>query len=165
MTESQMYAAALEKKLIEEFKEKFREKLGYRPVVLTRVEIGTTYVPVMTLDELISCFDPFLPEHFGRKLTLYARSRKREIVELRMMFCYLARSMKYNLGTIGEKLGGRDHTTVIHGVNTFVDLIETNEQFRNKFQEILNHIKQNHESPDLDEFNTSQRISEPALLS
>jgi hypothetical protein len=165
MTESQIYAANLEKKLIEEFKEKFQGKLGYKPAVLTRVEIGSTYIPPMTLDELISYFDPFLPDHFGKKLTLLTRSRKREIVELRMMFCYLARSMKYNLGTIGDKLGGRDHTTVIHCVNTFVDLIETNEQFRNKFQEILIHIKQNHESSNMDEFDTSQRLPQPALFS
>lgn len=164
MTESQMYAAALEKKLIEEFKEKFQEKMGYRPVVLTRVEVGNDYVPVMTLDELISYFDPFLPTHFGKKLTLNDRCRKRELVELRMMYFYMARSMRYNLGTIGDKLGGRDHTTVIHGVNTFVDLMETNEQFRNKFQQILNHIKENHESSTLDEFDSSQYITKPTLL-
>jgi hypothetical protein len=160
-----MYAANLEKKLIEEFKEKFKEKLGYRPVVLTRVEVGNDHVPTMTLDELINYFDPFLPDHFGKKLTLHTKCRKRELVELRMMFFYLARSMKYNLGTIGDKLGGRDHTTVIHGVNTFVDLMETNEQFREKFQKILTHIKENHESSALDKLDKAQCQPELALFS
>jgi chromosomal replication initiator protein len=119
----------------------------------------------MTLEQLFKYFDPFLPTHFGKRLTLPSKSRKREVVELRMMFCFLARSMKYKLGTIGELLGARDHTTVIHNVSTFLNLMETDEQFRSKFQVILNHIKQSHESPDLDESNTSQRLPQPALFS
>lgn len=164
MTQSRMYASQLERKLIEEFKLKFQEKLGYLPIVLTKIDTGEFYIPLMTLDQLIEYFEPFLPHHHGRQLTLHSKSRKREIVELRMMFCYLARSMKYNLGTIGHKLGGRDHTTVIHNVSTFINLMETSDQFRSKFQEVLTYIKQNHEPSTLDQFNTSQRLSEPALL-
>lgn len=165
MTESQSYAANLEKKLIEEFKQKFQEKLGYTPIVLTKIKTGESYIPVMTLDELIECFDPFLPINFGKKLTLMSKCRKRELVELRMMFCYIARSMKYNLGVIGNKLGGRDHTTVIHGVNTFVNLIETSDPFREKFQKILNHIKENYEPSALDKSDKAQREPELALFS
>jgi hypothetical protein len=165
MTESRLYAAQLEKKLIKEFKEKFQEKIGYTPIILTKIDTGDFYIPLMTMDQLIKYFDPFLPSEFGKKLTLPSKSRKREVVELRMMFCFLARSMKYKLSTIGERLGARDHTTVIHNVSTFLNLIETDEQFRTKFQSILNHIKQNHESPNLDEFDTSQCLPEPALFS
>lgn len=165
MTESRTYAAHLERKLIEEFKQKFQEKVGYTPIILTKIDTGDFYVPLMTMDQLMKYFDSFLPLQYGKKLTLPSKSRKREVVELRMIFCFLARSMKYKLSTIGEFLGARDHTTVIHNVSTFMNLIETDEQFRSKFQLILNHIKQSHESPDLDESNTSQRLPQPALFS
>jgi hypothetical protein len=160
-----MYAARLEKKLVEDFKQKFQEKLGYIPVVLTKITTEGFYIPTMTLDELVDYFDPFLPYEFGKKLAIASKSRKRELVEVRMMFCYLARSMKYNLGTIGQKIGGRDHTTVIHGINTFINLIETSESFREKFQQILNHIKENHESSTLDKSNKAQCKSELTLFS
>jgi chromosomal replication initiator protein len=118
----------------------------------------------MSLGQLVDYFQPYLPTEYGKKLSLFSKSRKREIVELRMMFCFLARSMKYKLSTIGSFLGGRDHTTVMHNVATFINLMETNDQFRSLFQEILNHIKENHESPTLGILDTPQRKSKPALL-
>lgn len=164
MTASRMYAAHMERKLIEEFKQKFHDKLGYEPIVLTKVESNEFSIPLMTLDQLKEYFDPFLPVLYGRKLELFDKSRKRELVELRMMFCYIARTLKYTLNTVGEFTGGRDHTTVIHNVGAFRNLIETNESFREKFVSILNHIKENHESPALDQLDQIQFEPEPALL-
>lgn len=164
MTESRMYAIQLEKKLIEEFRQKFQDKLGYAPVVLTRVETNESSVPIMSLQQLEEYFQPFLPYLYGKKATLFTKSRKRELVELRMMFCFLAKSMRYTLGTIGHFLGGRDHTTVIHSVSTFLDLMETNDQFKAKFLEILNYIKENHESSTLDQLDTIQSKPEPVVL-
>lgn len=44
--------------------------------------------------------------------------RKREMVEQRQRFCYLARSLTtISLSEIGKALGDRDHTTVIHSYN------------------------------------------------
>lgn len=164
MTESRMYAIQLEKKLIDEFKEKFLEKVGYEPVVLTKVETNKYSVPLMSLEQLAEYFEPFLPLQFGKKLGLTSKSRKREVVELRMMFCFLARSMRYKLGAVGDFLGGRDHTTVIHNVATFQNLIETNELFRYHFLEILTHIKENHESSTLDQSDKVQREPQSAVF-
>ena len=164
MTQSRIYAVHLERKLIDEFKQKFQDKLGYEPVVLTKVADSPYSIPIMSLEQLAEYFEPFLPELFGNTLTLVTKSRKRELVELRMMFCYLARSMKYKLEAIGNYLGGKDHTTVMHNVASFINLMETNENFRSKFLHILNYIKENHESSAMDQPDPSQRESQPALL-
>lgn len=164
MTESRVYAVQLEKKLIDEFKQKFYEKLGYEPVVFTQVETSPYAIPMMSLQQLAEYFEPFLPYLYDKKLTLFCKSRKREVVELRMMYCFLARMMKYKLETVGQILGGRDHTTVMHNVTSFTNLMETNDQFRVKFFEILNHIKENHESPNMDQLDQTQHKPEPVIL-
>ncbi len=55
------------------------------------------------------------------------QSRKRELVLLRHMYCYLC--MKYRLfssqGAVGDTIGDRDHTTIIHSCQTIQDQIDT----------------------------------------
>lgn len=56
---------------------------------------------------------------------LESKSRKRELVEARQMAMWLIKKhCTYSLKTIGESFG-RDHTTVIHSINTVNDLIKT----------------------------------------
>lgn len=165
MNETAIYASNLEKKLIDEFKQKFKEKLGYQPLVLTRVVIDNDFsIPLMSLDQLKQCFDPFFVEEYGQRIDLFSKSRKREVVELRMIFCFIARQMKYTCTTVGRFIGNRDHTTVLHNVATFRNLIETNEVFREKYTQILNHIKQNYESPIMDQPDEIQSESQPAVF-
>ncbi len=46
---------------------------------------------------------------------IYEKSRRKEVVKPRQLIMYLLREdFKISYPTIGEKLGGRDHTTVIH---------------------------------------------------
>lgn len=165
MIESITYANNLERKLVMEFKEKFRQKIGYDPIVLTKVTVDEYGIPLMRLDQLEAYFEPFLPTYMGKKLQLTSKCRKRNLVELRMMFFYIARNMKYTFAEAGEYLGGRDHTTVIHNVNMFRNLMEISDSFRETYISILTHIKKNHESSDLDIFDQIQAQSEPALLS
>lgn len=165
MSESKTYAANLEKKLIDEFKEKFESKLGYTPIVLTRVSTeDVDNFPMMSLEELSEYFEPYLPVYFGKTLTLDCKVRKRELVELRNIFCAIARMMKFTTVSIGEFLGGRDHTTVLHNLGTFKNLIETSDAFREKYFTIVNRIKLNHESSTLGELNQTQRQPQPAVL-
>lgn len=165
MIESIEYANNLERKLIMEFKEKFKQKIGYDPIVLTKVTVDEHGIPLMRLDQLESYFEPFLPIYLGKKLQLNSKCRKRNLVELRMMFFFIARNMKYTLVEIGQHLGGRDHTTVLHNLAMFRNLMEVSDTFRETYISILTHIKKNHESPDLDIFDQIQAQSEPALLS
>ena len=136
------YAIKLERKLIEEFKSTFYEKVGYIPIVITQEQLSSEDIPYMKLEKLTELFDPFLIEKFGNKIPLASKWRMREIVELRAIYCYIAKQMKYSLKPIGENLGNRDHTTVIHALTLFRNLFETSEVFRGKYAKIHAYIKQ-----------------------
>ena len=166
MDEVSRYAQKMEAKLIEKFCTDFHEKMGYYPIVTGRAPD----VNVLTLKELKDAFEPFLPLYEGKKISLSSKSRKREIVDLRKMFCYIAKNMKYTLHSIGVELGGRDHTTVIHNILEFNNMIDTNEKFRTEYDliyqyvlEILNQKK--NESSDMGESHQVSDQSKPALLS
>lgn len=163
--DSKMYALQLEKKLIEQFKENFFEKLGYYPTVMTAVQVQRDIIiPYMHLPVLKKYFDPFLPQLSVFTLSLESRSRCRELVELRSIYCYLARQMRYSLSTIGKSLGNRDHTTVINSLTNFNNLIETDEQFRQRYLAIVSYIKQAYESSIMAKPDQVQCESEPAVL-
>jgi hypothetical protein len=154
------YRAVLEKKLISEFKDLFYEKMGYYPIVLTTSKVqGIKLIPVMSLESLRKMFDPFLPTKFKKVIPLESKLRDRTIVELRSMFCYMARTMRYNLSEIGEFLGKRDHTTVIYNIKIFNDLVETNDSFRLKYFTILKYIREQYEPSVMDHINQTQRQS------
>lgn len=163
--DSKMYALQLEKKLIEQFRQTFYDKLGYYPMVVTDVQVDSNYrLPLMDLQDLQELFEPFLPYRYDRKLNLKSKSRYRELVELRNIYCFLARTMGYSLSTVGESLGNRDHTTVIHNVACFKNLMETDDSFRQKYITILTYIKQQYEPSIVEEFDQVQCEPEPAVL-
>jgi len=56
---------------------------------------------------------------------LRGKSRKKEIAFARQVAMYLCKEMtQYSLKSIGLHFGGRDHTTIIHGVRTISNLIK-----------------------------------------
>ena len=62
---------------------------------------------------------------------LTGRSRRRAISQPRQLCMYLIREeTKTSLPQIGELLGGRDHTTILHGCEKIGAQIETDEQLR-----------------------------------
>jgi|10_taG_2_1085330.scaffolds.fasta_scaffold98562_2 chromosomal replication initiator protein len=81
---------------------------------------------------------------------IISKTRKRNIVIARQMVCLICReltdlSYKY----IGLIIGGRDHSTVIHAVNTMRDLVNLNSkegecinpELRAKYDAIKKHFK------------------------
>lgn len=160
--ENAEYAFTLQERLVSEFRNHFYEKLGYYPIIITEIQTSSgAYKPIMTLEKLKTMFDRFLPERYNKTLTLECRHRYREIVELRHIYCYIARGMKYSLKLIGETIGNRDHTTVIHNVNVFNDLYETSYEFRSKYATIVKYIKDNHEPSIMDYVQEVQLDPEP----
>lgn len=141
MTTSE-YAMKMERRLIADFKESFYRKMGYFPVVLSRYQLPDDQVGYMSLDKLTDYFEPFLPLKGGIPVPLSSKLRYREIVEMRFIYSYLAKSMKYSLAIIGKHLGGRDHTTVIHNLDQFANMMETCEKFRGKYKMIFDHIRE-----------------------
>lgn len=68
---------------------------------------------------------------------LLAKTRKREVVQARQITMYLAKKFtKSSLKNIGEHFGGFDHTTVIHSCQTVVNLMETDNEYRDQLQEL-----------------------------
>jgi hypothetical protein len=140
------YRKKLENQLLEEFVKKFHEKLGYYPTVLINASKKDKKYKLLSLNQIESYFEPFLPTVKGKKINLNTSSRKKPLPDLRAMFYYIGRAMKYNLSEMGRYMGNRDHTTVIHGLTVFGNLYETDYAFREKYHEIVNNIKKNNES-------------------
>ncbi len=60
---------------------------------------------------------------------LIIKNRKKEVVKPRQIAMYLMRSeLEYSFPGIGEKLGGRDHTTTIHACNKITRELKTNDK-------------------------------------
>ena len=160
------YRRKTEQTLIKEFLDTFYNKMGYYPTVITNTNIETKDgLTILSLNELEKYFKPLLPTLFQRNVTLQSKDRSRSLVELRFIFFFIARTMRYNLIDIGRFCGGRDHTTVIHGLRTFKNLYETDENFRGRYYTIINNIKKDYEPPTLDNFNKTKDQSQSNLFS
>lgn len=72
-------------------------------------------------------------EHFGiTALDIASQKRNKEVVYPRQIVMYLCRNMiDIPLQAIGKHLGGRDHTTIIHGAEKITNDIEKNETLHN----------------------------------
>ncbi len=69
--------------------------------------------------------------------SIYKKSRKKEVVRPRQVIMYLLRE-DYSLPypAIGEKLGGRDHTTVIHSYEKVCEDLKTDHQLEQEIHQI-----------------------------
>jgi chromosomal replication initiator protein len=75
---------------------------------------------------------------FGvRPAHLTSPLRTRKIARPRQIIMYLATTdLGLSTTVVGRLLGGRDHTTVIHGRRTIAGLIETNSVMRDRVEKI-----------------------------
>jgi chromosomal replication initiator protein len=82
-------------------------------------------------------------EYFGMDEDLVrARTRKREVVQARQVAMYFSKQFtKHSLKTIGLKFGGRDHSTVIHGVQSVENQIETDPRYREIIDELRHKLE------------------------
>ena len=82
----------------------------------------------LTLNEIVSTVAAFF--NISRD-DLLGRGRNKELVYPRQIAMYLAREeMQMTLPLIGESLGGRDHTTVMYGVEKITQAIEKEDLVR-----------------------------------
>ena len=69
------------------------------------------------------------------------KARKKEIVIARQVAMYFSKDFTNNsLKSIGFHFGGRDHSTVIHAVQSVNDMIDTDNIFRKNVEEIKKRI-------------------------
>ncbi len=70
---------------------------------------------------------------------LIAKNRKQEVVKPRQIAMYLMRSeLQYSFPNIGDRMGGRDHTTALHAYEKIAELIEREE----KIAEEINYLRE-----------------------
>ncbi len=78
-----------------------------------------------------------IPENFIR-----AKNRKQEIVLARQLAMYLSKEItNSSLKTIGLHFGGRDHSTVIHAIQTIEDLTKSEKKYNDMLQQLRSKIK------------------------
>jgi chromosomal replication initiation ATPase DnaA len=158
-TETLLYKRRLEAKIIEKFKKEFKEKIGYEPQVLTMIDESSDIpkIPILMLREFI---DSVMKERFGNEIfgdetaRLANGGRHRDIVNYRFIYFKLARMMGNSFASIGQTIATSrtkkyDHTTVMYGCKSFDDLINTNEQFRDVYLDLVIKLKEKFTRKDL----------------
>lgn len=123
--------------LVDEFKVKFNEKIGYKPnVYITKTE-EIKLISLSKLEEIVNSFisDDIIKKYKIRSIADHIR--KREVSDLRHIFCKIAKNMNYSLTSIGNHLNNRDHTTIINSCKKFQNLIKTDESFKEKYNSIM----------------------------
>lgn len=89
----------------------------------------------VTIDTIIEA----VTEHFKVRIPdLKGKSRLREIVLPRQIAMYLAKELtNLSLKSIGYHFGGRDHSTVIHAIQTVNDLMDTDKDISSAVNKLL----------------------------
>ena len=82
-------------------------------------------------------------EYFKVKVeSLKDKIRKKEIVIARQVAMYFAKEYtNHSLKSIGYHFGGRDHSTVIHAVQSVNDMMDTNAAFKSSVEELKKKLK------------------------
>lgn len=69
--------------------------------------------------------------------SLYNKTRRQEVVKPRQIVMYILREdFNISFPSIGQKLGGRDHTTVIHSCEKIKNELKTNPELQNELSQI-----------------------------
>ncbi len=84
-------------------------------------------------------------EHYGITLNqIVSKSRSSDIAKPRQIAMYLCKNMtNSSQDYIGSLLGGRDHSTIIHGINKITEECKTSEQLREQIETIKKKINPN----------------------
>lgn len=86
--------------------------------------------------EIISEYCGVTPEQ------VLSRSRKGTIVEARHIYCsIMKKEFGYTFESVGEMVGGRDHTTAIHSLRTHQNRCETEPEYKKHIELIINEIR------------------------
>ena len=132
------------RKLIDEFKKKYYEKIGHVPTVtiikdIPHIQLTNHYnLNSLELNDLEEIINDFIPkdEIYINYNTIRAKTRRIKIAELRHIFSHIARSMGYTLQIIAKYLDNRDHTTIMNSIKICTNRLDTEEDFKNLYDEI-----------------------------
>ncbi|MFH0917413.1 MAG: chromosomal replication initiator protein DnaA [bacterium] len=102
-------------------------------------DIPETASTRITIDLILSAVSEFT----GISITeITGDKRSRPVVESRHLVMYLARELTdASLPKIGDRIGGRDHTTVLHAVEKITKLMREDRDMYNRVQRITTKVK------------------------
>ena len=88
----------------------------------------------MSVQEVVKTIANFYQVEEG---SIYEKTRRKEVVRPRQVIMYLLREdFRISFPTIGEKLGGRDHTTVIHSCDKIKNDLRGDSVLNNELHQI-----------------------------
>jgi chromosomal replication initiator protein len=93
----------------------------------------------LTIDDILEK----VCNHYGvSQQNVFSRSRKRDYVVVRQISMYLAQKYtKMPASRIGQLIGGRDHSTVIHSCDTIEKRLKVDKTFYAELSSIENSFK------------------------
>ncbi len=106
--------------------------------VLAEIFYGQKASKVVSMDDIVKA----VCETFRvSREVLLSRDRRKKVAEARMMAMYLAREhTNLTLSQIGEELGGRDHSTVSHGIFKTQKLLDEDPYIKQAYQMVLRRL-------------------------
>ncbi len=146
------YIAINIKSNIRELEGALNKLVAYSNLVQTEI---TMDIAVKELQNIISPDKPkeitpqliieVVSEHFGITVDqIMSKSRSSDVAKPRQIAMYLCKSMTdHPLDSIGQLLGGRDHSTVIHGIKKVTDEISSDKNFGQTVETIRKKINPN----------------------
>jgi chromosomal replication initiator protein len=106
-------------------------------------EVLKNIVKEIQSDVSVDYIQKTVADYFKVELeAMKGKVKKREIViprQVAMYFC--KRYTQLTLALIGENFGGRDHSTVIHALESVEDMMKTDANFKNSVEELTKKLK------------------------
>lgn len=107
-------------------------------------ERGPTQVSKLSIEAI----QQNVADHFGLTLNLLiGKTRKQEVAGARQVAMFIAKRLtQYSLKVIGLHFGNRDHSTVVHAVQTVETKCKRDDSFAKRVEELSEAILQKHSS-------------------
>ena len=110
-----------------------------RQIVQERIPSQNSQLSIEAIQQQVA-------EHFGLTVNLLiGKTRKKEVVAARQISMYLAKQLTQNpLKKIGLHFGNRDHSTVIHAIQTVEKKSKSDPAYAKEIETLLESIHQRH---------------------
>lgn len=137
MIDTYKYAQKLSEKIINRFKKEYYDKIGLMPTVAV---YGLDNID-LKMEEIEDVVNSFIPIKYKNLYTIKSPTRKRDILNLKKIFIKISRDeLKKKVKEIGRYLNGIDHSTVVVAYQVHHDLVETDENYKQLYENVLEKI-------------------------
>lgn len=118
---------------VEYHKKCIEELTGSECVIILKDKVDEV-LRLLTQEQILAVVQKHAPG------CIRSSDRNRELVNLRKIYCLLAKTSGYSLREIGDFLSGMDHTTVIHNIENAKNHLETEPEFQRLYNRVIQSI-------------------------